>query len=397
MRMRARARARMKTLKMAIIDMLLPVWFLLLSATQCTHCKQFATTCMKPMPACVVQEQEPMECIRCYMSVHELAQHEGIPYKQTLKEDGRNLKEGEAIVVRRNAVGCKKEEAPLRIIESVSKGSNSVVQKVSARGGVFICKRKTSVHGAVKELEMMRKVPEAARIRVIDVFTDTPSRILALELHTMTARTHPHLVKVEHIVQMYEALDCIHKSGVLHADIKPSNVFLGSVPKVGDFGSAFPIESCFQQFRDVEPGCTLPYAPPEFLAKAPFSASADVWSMAVTSLYCLLGGTHPFRTSFFREVSGTTKALADIALVFGPFEGGFMAKAIKKDCIEQANRLALEHGRERALDFANLGREAKRVVQKLVKPSLTISGVERPIAEDVLRSWHGSWRGYEPV
>jgi serine/threonine protein kinase len=84
------------------------------------------------------------------------------------------------------------------------------------------------------------------------------------------------------------ALEFCHGRGVLHGDVKPSNVFIDprGAAFLGDFG-----------VRDLLPGGvrghTLEYAAPELLAGQPRSEASDVWATAVT-LYELLTGELPF-------------------------------------------------------------------------------------------------------
>jgi eukaryotic-like serine/threonine-protein kinase len=84
------------------------------------------------------------------------------------------------------------------------------------------------------------------------------------------------------------ALEFCHGRGVVHGDLKPSNVFINAagVAFLGDFGVA-----------DFLPGNrrghTLEYAAPELLAGDPRSAATDVWAAAVT-VYEMLTGELPF-------------------------------------------------------------------------------------------------------
>jgi serine/threonine protein kinase len=84
------------------------------------------------------------------------------------------------------------------------------------------------------------------------------------------------------------ALEFCHGRGVVHGDVKPTNVFLDArgAAFLGDFG-----------VRDFLPGGsrghTLEYASPELLDCDPRSAASDVWATAVT-LYELLTGELPF-------------------------------------------------------------------------------------------------------
>jgi serine/threonine protein kinase len=84
------------------------------------------------------------------------------------------------------------------------------------------------------------------------------------------------------------ALEFCHGRGVIHGDVKPTNVFLDErgAAFLGDFG-----------IRDFLPcglrGHTLEYAAPELLVGHSRSAASDVWATAVT-LYELMTSELPF-------------------------------------------------------------------------------------------------------
>jgi hypothetical protein len=79
-----------------------------------------------------------------------------------------------------------------------------------------------------------------------------------------------------------------HRDGVLHGDVKPSNIFLGPSGEVllGDFGVA-------DELTGGARGYTLEYAAPELLQGAERSIETDLWATAVT-FYELLTGQLPF-------------------------------------------------------------------------------------------------------
>ncbi|UZE11878.1 serine/threonine-protein kinase [Pseudomonas sp. B21-053] len=98
---------------------------------------------------------------------------------------------------------------------------------------------------------------------------------------------------------LLDALAYAHARGVLHGDMKPSNVMLSEEGvRLFDFGLGQAEEGILpglphlsrSRFNAWTPG----YAAPELLEGQPLTASADVYGVACV-LYELAGGKHPFR------------------------------------------------------------------------------------------------------
>ena len=123
---------------------------------------------------------------------------------------------------------------------------------------------------------------------------------------------------VEVAAQVLEALAHAHGRGIIHRDVKPSNVLLAESEELDvrllDFGLAQMEEfDTLTAIGDV-PG-TLAYVSPERLLGKNATAAADVWAVGVM-LWETLAGRHPFRADDIGETSRRIQAgappLADV-------------------------------------------------------------------------------------
>src|SRR5262249_7863076 len=101
---------------------------------------------------------------------------------------------------------------------------------------------------------------------------------------------------IEACAQVCEGLAHAHAAGILHRDVKPSNVLLAEGPHVSarvlDFRLAL-MEGSETLTEQGDVRGRLAYIAPERLAGKPATAAADVWAVGVM-LWEALAGRHPF-------------------------------------------------------------------------------------------------------
>lgn len=115
-----------------------------------------------------------------------------------------------------------------------------------------------------------------------------------LRRHFQERRVMPLPGKIELMVQVCGGLAFAHSNGIVHGNIKPSNIFVAGDKAVSilDFGIGRWLAAILAAGGKPE-GLLPNYLAPEQILGQPFDARSDVFSVAVV-LYELLAGKHPF-------------------------------------------------------------------------------------------------------
>ncbi len=161
----------------------------------------------------------------------------------------------------------------------------------------------------LREAEALASMDHPNIVRIYDAGMTEQATYLVLELlegESLVARLKRkrrllHQEALDVMLPVMDAVDHAHSRGVLHLDLKPSNVLLQArdnqgafVPKVLDFGvcSLSEVDDDLDPTREDHAG-TPAYMAPETLSGLSPTAAADIFSLAVLTYECLTG-INPF-------------------------------------------------------------------------------------------------------
>jgi eukaryotic-like serine/threonine-protein kinase len=174
------------------------------------------------------------------------------------------------------------------------------------------------------------------------------------------------------ITQVLSALGFIHENGVVHRDVKPSNIMVlesGQI-KIADFGIARIDTSEFTIVGDLLG--TPAYMAPEQFAGAPVDARTDLFAAGVI-LFEMLTGIKPFRGKSITEILCLMETR-------GPEDIGLLNPAVP-DALKQVIGKALAF--DRAARYASADEFATAIAEAFVAP--TVGGSPTEVADSVVQ------------
>jgi len=133
-----------------------------------------------------------------------------------------------------------------------------------------------------------------------------------------------------YMAELLLALDCVHKHGFVHRDVKPDNIMLTASGhmKLLDFGLCKAEVPTAEDLRELEPGTSRrarmasKVGTPQYMSPEAYvgggSASSDLWALGVVTFECLYGGVpfHAGAKEGLEAVRVIQKLVANHAVVF---------------------------------------------------------------------------------
>jgi len=173
----------------------------------------------------------------------------------------------------------------------------------------FIPKKRDASVQAFRETFNARSINHSNIVRIQDILEDEEHFIIRMDL--VRGRNLHIVVRDDGVLsplavcrfamQLAGALAAAHKVGVLHLDLKPSNILLkddGERVLITDFGISATTTKGFFQVDPARPAGTPYFLAPEQVrarggAEARFGPGVDIWALGIT-LYFLLARGYPF-------------------------------------------------------------------------------------------------------
>lgn len=179
----------------------------------------------------------------------------------------------------------------------------------------------------VQELKLARKIAHPSVIRIHDLLEIGESRAISMEYFGGEdlgrvldgCETLPPDRATKISVQIAEGLNAAHAQGIIHRDVKPANILVGTgdVVKIVDFGLAAATREAENRLTRTGHLVGTPhYMAPELIRGEEIDARADLYSLGVM-MYEMLSGRLPYdgdnpMNVLFRHLDGDAVPVGEV-------------------------------------------------------------------------------------
>ncbi|HEY1827880.1 MAG TPA: serine/threonine-protein kinase [Acidimicrobiales bacterium] len=172
-----------------------------------------------------------------------------------------------------------------------SRGGDEVAVKIVRSGDPELARR------VAQEVKVHQQMAHEGLIRLLDTGVADGQAYIVMELvegATLSASLRSGPLGARLTAKLGTilggALDYVHSAGIVHRDVKPSNILLGNDGRalLGDFGIARFVDATTFTVDGTTIG-TVAYMAPEQLEDHGVGPAADIWSLGMVLLECLTG------------------------------------------------------------------------------------------------------------
>jgi len=288
------------------------------------------------------------------------------------KNSSRNPQESQDLKFSKSNFVKKRDGKLLKyykLLETLGEGGSGIVHKATNKASgdkvaIKVISKKSLLENREEfiqeEIEALKLLDHPNILRVFEIFEEPNNVSFISELCTggelfdriASQKSFGENKAAFYISQITSALMNCHSNGIVHRDIKPENILFedeteDSLLKLIDFGTSMRVSNLDMNARCV--GSAF-YMAPEVIQRKKYTSKCDIWSCGVL-LYIMLCGYPPFT---------------------GSSESAILAKI---------NRGVFSFS---GPDWANVSREAKSLVSKMLKKDPEL----RPSASEV---YHDNW------
>ncbi len=186
-------------------------------------------------------------------------------------------------------------------VVTLGEGGSGVVERVRLENGTILARKCFKANGekyCQHEISIFQKLNQPGHSNVVRMFSSGSTTIdmelvEGATLFEVSHRQHlPNITPQQFETMMMQglsAIDYIHGKGLIHFDIKPTNLLISNAGelKICDFGLTGPYNGT-SFLRG-----TYEYMPPELWMDQPTNFTVDIWSFGVT-MFEVLAMHHPF-------------------------------------------------------------------------------------------------------